>query len=51
MSFNNYPHKALAYINNNEVEQDDNDQFAPEEAASDDQLGEMLHKILRERNE
>ena len=30
-----------AYINNNEVEQDDNDQFAPEEAAADDQLGEM----------
>ena len=29
-----------AYINN-EVEQDDNDQFAPEEAAADDQLGEM----------
>ena len=29
-----------AYINN-EVEQDDNDQFAPEEAAADDQLGQM----------
>tara|TARA_A100000172_G_scaffold3619_1_gene2190 strand:- start:11952 stop:12230 length:279 start_codon:yes stop_codon:yes gene_type:complete len=30
-----------AYINNDEVEQDDNDEFAPEEAAADDQLGEM----------
>ena len=30
-----------AYVNNNQVEQDDNDQFAPEEAAADDQVNEI----------
>jgi hypothetical protein len=30
-----------AYVNNNEVEQDDNDQFTPQEASADDQANEI----------
>jgi TATA-binding protein-associated factor Taf7 len=41
-----------AYVNNNqEVEQDDNDQFTPEEAAADDQTNETQPLEDEENNE